>query len=181
MEIQSGQEIKHLDDMFSQFSEAFLGSMTGEGDIAYRNKINISILDYSLESLKEVDRYLKVLYQNPLDNSSIEYQNVIVWCGAYIGEVIRRNAIVEYHWIHYDEHMKNKDSSLRDIIPLTLTTHAFLVTSNSNYVTMPMNKVARWLDEGESNNVHFYAAGDISRKNDVSSTKIPSKPWWKFW
>jgi hypothetical protein len=156
--------MNYLDDMFGQFSEAFLGHMSGEGDIPYRNKIDTRILDYSPESLKEVDRYLKFLYQNSLEFSNVEYQNLIVWCGAYIGEVIRRNAIVEYHWIDYEEHMKNKDLNTRNMIPLMLTTHAFLVAIDSNYITMPMNKVARWLDEGESNNVHYYASVDISRK-----------------
>jgi hypothetical protein len=84
-----------------------------------------------------------------------------VWC---LGEVIRRNAAIEYHWIHYDDYMKNKSDSLRNTIPLSLTTHAFLLAIEFNYVTMPMNKVARWLDEGEANNVHFYASVDIAKK-----------------
>ncbi|HVV53936.1 MAG TPA: hypothetical protein VHC47_01350 [Mucilaginibacter sp.] len=154
----------YLDEMFSQFSDAFLGIMVGDGDIPHRDKLKISLLNYTPESLKEIDSYLKLLYQNPLDDSSIEYQNVIVWCGAYVGEVIRRNAVLEYHWIHYEDYMKDKDPKLKNIIPLTLTTHAFLLAIHTNYITMPMNKVAKWLDEGASNNIEYYAATDISRK-----------------
>lgn len=150
--------------MFAQFAEAFLGNLAGQGDIAFRNKLDVLLLDYSPKSLHSVDRYLAFLHKNPLDTASIEYQNVVVWGGAYVGEVIRRNAATEYHWIEYEEYMKDADSNRRNVIPLVLTTHAFLVAASSKYVTMPMNKIARWLDEGESNNVHYYASVDISRK-----------------
>ncbi len=156
--------MEYLDEMFDQFSQAFLGEMEGEGDVPYRDKINTISLNYSLDSLKEVDNYLKILHRQSEGISDTEYQNLIVWCGAYIGEVIRRNAAIEYHWIHYDDYMKNKSDSLRNTIPLSLTTHAFLLAIEFNYVTMPMNKVARWLDEGEANNVHFYASVDIAKK-----------------
>jgi hypothetical protein len=156
--------MEYLDDMFDQFSQAFLGDMVGEGDIPYRARIRTSNLDYSLESLKEVDNYLNILYKNLGSLSDIEYQNVVVWGGAYIGEVIKRNASIEYHWVHYDEYMKDRDVSLKNVIPLLLPTHAFLVAINSKYMTMPMNKVAKWLDEGAANNVQFYAKTDILRK-----------------
>jgi hypothetical protein len=60
--------------------------------------------------------------------------------------------------------MKDKDQSLKNLIPYTLGTHALLVGTDSGNVTMPMNKVARFLEDGEENNVHFYASTDISRK-----------------
>src|SRR5580700_10141972 len=99
--------MEYLDDMFSQFAEAFLGNMTGEGDIPFRNKIDTSNLDYSLNSLHLVDRYLKFVYKHPT-YSDLEHQNMVVWGGAYVGEVIRRNAVREYHWVHYDEYMKTR-------------------------------------------------------------------------
>lgn len=179
--------MNYLDDMFAQFAEAFLGNMEGDGDVPFRNKLNVSKLDYSLESLKEVDRYLAILYKIGIGNSCKEYQNVVVWAGAYLGEVIRGNAAEEYHWVHYEEYMKNKDVRLGNLIPLLLTTHAFLMATHFEYITMPMNKIARWLDEGASNNVHFYAAGDISRKvgdhkqEDGIASNPKIKPWWKIW
>jgi hypothetical protein len=180
--------MKHLDKMFSQFAEAFLGNMAGDGDIPFREKLNLPALNYSLSSLNDVDHYLKYLYSKSIDTSSIEYQNVVVWCGSYIGEVIRRNAIIEYHWVHYEEHMKGKDQNIKNLIPYMLGTHAFLVATDSSYVTMPINKVARFLGEGEENNVHFYASGDIFRKQTQrlasETAKNPDllrKPWWKFW
>lgn len=177
--------MNYHDDMFGQFAEAFLGNMEGDGDIPVRDKLTTSKLDYSLESLQEVDRYLEIVYKIKISDSSKEYQNLVVWAGAYIGEVIRRNADEEYHWVQYNEYMENKDASLKNLVPLLLTTHAFLVVVESDYMTMPINKVARRLDEGSSNNVHFYAAGDISRKSgsrnqgDISNSK--TKPWWKIW
>jgi len=180
--------MNYLDEMFDQFAEAFLGKMKGEGDIPLRDKLNTRSLDYSSRSLHEVNKYLKRIYRTNIDISSIEYQNVVVWCGAYIGEVIRRNATMEFHWIHYEDHMKDKDQNLKNLIPYTLGTHALLVSTNTGFVTMPIKKVAMFLEEGEANNVHFYASTDISRKktpaNSSVATKtsgIPRDPWWKFW
>jgi len=151
----------HLDDMFGQFAEAFLGNMVGEGDIPLRGNLDTSKLNYSASSLNIVDDYLNVLYNNGSELSDLEYQNVIVWCGAYVGEVIRKNAIMEYHWIGYEEYMEDKSPALKNMIPLGLTTHAILASSKN--MTMPMNKIARWLDEGDSNNVHFYAMPEIKK------------------
>jgi hypothetical protein len=30
-------------------------------------------------------------------------------------------------------------------------------------MSMPLNKIARFIDEGPENNVHFFAQGDIAR------------------
>ena len=178
----------HLDETCSQYAEAFVGNIVGEGDIPLRSALNVSALDYSPDSLHEVDRYLNRLYRNGVDPSSVEYQHVVVWCGAYIGEVIRRNAIVEYHWVHYVDYMKIKDAGLKKMMPYTLGTHIILAAADSSCSTLPINKVARYLDEGESNNIHYYTMGDISRtrKQTPASGALgkgaaASKPWWKFW
>jgi len=57
--------------------------------------------------------------------------------------------------------MQVKNEKLKNAIPLTLTTHALLVTVDSDYMTMPMNKIARWLNEGPENNVYYYASIDV--------------------
>jgi len=155
--------MEYLDNMFDQFSQAFLGIMDGEGDIPDRASLNVAALDYSPKSLKAVDNYLNIIYKSHKELSDIEYQNIVVWAGAYVGEVIRRNAVTEYHWINYDDYMKDKDADRRRILPLTLPTHAFLFSVNFKSVTMPMNKIARWLDEGPDNNVEYYAGVDIKR------------------
>lgn len=181
--------MKNMDDFFQQYAEGFIGNMDGEGDIAYRNELNKQALDYSLNSLNEVNRYLQFLHHKKFNDANPEYQYVVVWCGAYIGEVIRKNAARRFHWVLYEDYMKNKDPNMRTLIPYTLGTHAFLVTAEGSYTTMPINKVARYLEEGEENNVHFYAAGDISRanKNHPNQETTPhtsnqsAKPWWKFW
>ena len=178
--------MNYLDDEFSQYAEAFLGNMIGEGDIAFRSVLNSNVLNYSIESLHEVNHYLKLLHKKAKEIANIEYQNTVVWCGAYIGEVIRRNANLAYHWVQYEEYMKDKDQRFRNLLPYTLGTHALLITADASYVTLPINKVVRFLEEGEENNIHFYAGADISKTNagqEQSVTKNPQrqrKPWWKF-
>lgn len=155
----------YYDEMFGDFAEAFLGNLEGEGDVPIREALDVSALDYSLESLKSVDSYLKKLHEMHLDTSGKEYQNVVVWGGAYLGEVIRRNAQLNYHWMEYEDYMAKVDSTIRKSIPLILTTHMLLVAVTNLYMTMPMNKVARWIEEGEANNLHYYASLDITRNN----------------
>jgi hypothetical protein len=174
--------MNYLDDTFSQYAEAFVGNRRGEGDIPHREKLNTPAFDYTINSLHEVDQYLNFLFSNNIDQSGIEYQNVVIWCGAYIGEVIRKNAQAQYHWVHYEEYMKERDPGARNLIPYTLGTHALLVSAEAAHMTLPVNKVARYLAEGEDNNVHYYASGDIEKSNKKLGIKSPqTKSWWKFW
>lgn len=179
----------YVDDILVQYAEAFIGNMEGDGDIAYKNELRSNILNYSTESLHEVDRYLALVHTKRLDNKSIEYQNTVLWCGAYTGEVIKRNAPAGYHWLHYEEYMKNKEQQIKQLIPYLMGTHFMLADTDSTYVTMPVNKVIRAIEEGNENNIHFYAEGDIARKkkgvapsqNKVISPTANNKPRWKIW
>ena len=181
--------MKYMDDHFEQFAEGFIGNMEGDGDIPFRDKLNSQALDYSLSSLNEVNQYLKFLHQRMFNDARPEYQHVVVWCGAYVGEVIRKNATMKYHWVLHEDYMKDKAENMKNLLPYTLGTHALLMVADGSYISMPVNKVARYLEEGEENDVHFYVAGDISRsnKNEPLQTETnkttgqSSKPWWKFW
>jgi len=155
--------VTELQSIFAEFAEACVGKVKGDGDIAYPNKLKRKSLDYSTASLKEIDAYLEFLF-NKKGFSDREYSNTVLWCGAYVGEVIRRNAKRKYVWMDYDDYMKKTSNpKLRNIIPLGFTTRAFLVTGKDT-MTMPVNKIARFLDEGPENNIYFYASAEIKGK-----------------
>lgn len=149
-----------LNETFSQNSEKFI-----HNDIPFRATLNGKKLNYSVKSLKLVDRYLELLFEKKQpEKSSAEYENVVIWCGAYIGEVIRRNAATEYHWIEYADYMKGKDENIQNAMPYMLATQALLYSAQLDFMTLPLNKVTRYLNEGKTHSVYHYANGDLIKK-----------------
>jgi hypothetical protein len=73
-----------------------------------------------------------------------------------VGEVIRRNAEQEYHWLSYEDYMATKPENTRSAIPFTFGTQ-FILAKDSG-MTLPINKVCRWLAEGPEHDLHFYAS-----------------------
>jgi hypothetical protein len=68
---------------------------------------------------------------------------------------------------------------LQGIVPeRTVATCAFLVLPN-DYMSLPLNKIARIIDEGPENNVHFFARGDIAQANPSSESAGGGNNWLK--
>ena len=69
------------------FCEAFLGLSTfEEGGIAYEDSIERKNLDYSIESLHALDKYLDVLHKNNEELKDQTYTNTVLAAGCYLGE-----------------------------------------------------------------------------------------------
>ena len=57
-------------------------------------------LDFSIESLGFVDDYLEQMRSRQLEEGGEDYCKLVLRCGAYVGEVILRNASGKtYHWL----------------------------------------------------------------------------------
>jgi hypothetical protein len=83
--------------------------------------------------------------------------------GAYVGEVIRNNAKRRYDWVDYDQYMP-RHPDLRRLIPeRTTATCAFLCT-DTDVMTMPLNKIVRFIEEGPENNIHYYASVECQQE-----------------
>ena len=155
--------MQELDSIFEEFAEAFAGRIRSElGEIASPSLLSRAQLDYSLNSLDEVDRYLGNLVARKVDLADQEYENTVLWGGAYAGEVIRRNAQLEYHWTPYEDFMATHEN-LRKVLPFGFTTRTLLCCVDGA-MTMPINKVARFLDEGPENSLRYYAGVECNRK-----------------
>ena len=77
-------------------------------------KLNLSKLDYSLESLAEIDAWLEVIHQTNLaevgsgkagqtlkrDGRGV---NSITLAGLYLGETVKRNSDLGWAWVPFDE------------------------------------------------------------------------------
>ena len=147
-----------LNELFQEFAEAFVGRVTGDGDIAFPAKLKRGKLDFSLESLREVDTYLAYLRKHRQKASSQEMNNALLWGGAYVGEVIRRIAKRSYEWTEHADFIA-ANPRLEQVIPLTFGTQVLLLAEDGS-MTLPINKLVRFLEEGPENSVHFYAGGE---------------------
>lgn len=142
------------------FVDAFLGKADfAAGGLAFESQIPRQQLDFSLESLHALDTYLDLLHLNAKSLKGQQYNNTVLAAGCYLGEVIRRHAPVCYDWVNYEDYFPSHPT-VATMAPYGVGTSAVLVAEN-RAMTMPINKVCRYIDEGNSNNTHFYATAEI--------------------
>jgi hypothetical protein len=162
--------MSELDSIFNEFARAFVGTVKDGKEIALPGVLNRKLLDGTLESLHEVDRYLFHLHKNRATLLGKDIHTTLLRTGAYVGEVIRHAAPAgEFEWVDYNDYLP-KHPELQKLIPLrTTATCAFLVHC-SGAMSMPINKVARFIDEGSENSVHYFAVCDLKRVEKRGST-----------
>ena len=144
------------------FCEAFEGLSTfEEGGIAYEQDIERNKLDYSIESLHTLDKYLDILHKNNEQLKEQTYTNTILAAGCYLGETIRRNAKLKYTWTNYNDYFPMYPDLMK-IVNEDLGSSSVLVADDGK-MTMPINKIIRYVFEGPENNTHFYASAEIKQ------------------
>ncbi len=153
--------MSELNPIFQDFSDRFVGRIRAANDIVLPKKLSRFALNYSIESLVHVDEYLAAVRADvsQLDQFQTELNNTMLWGGAYVGEVLRKNAQRVYKWIDYEDFMPTHPSLAGIIGPRTLATCAFLYEPKRDSMCMPINKVVRCIYEGPDNNVHYFATG----------------------
>jgi hypothetical protein len=155
-----------IDDRFHRFAVAFAGALDDAKPICFPGQLQRDKLDLTLESLRDVEAYLAFLHRNKKRIVDAEWHSTVLYGGAYVGEVIRNETDNYYHWIDYNEYMP-LHPELKAMIPeRTTATCAFLVDDRGK-MSMPLNKIAQYIDEGEENSVHFFAHGDIVHARDA--------------
>lgn len=155
-----------IDDIFHEFAAAFAGAFNDAKPICFSNQLNRDALDLSYASLKQVDEYLAYLHRHKHELGADEWNSTVLYGGAYVGEVIRNETDNHYRWIDYDDYIPHHPD-LQAMIPEKSTpTCAFIIDDNGK-MSMPLNKIARFIDEGEENSVHFFAHSDIKHARDA--------------
>ncbi|MCU0242783.1 MAG: hypothetical protein MUF51_10220 [Vicinamibacteria bacterium] len=152
-----------LNSIFREFALAFIGRLDGaDGEIADPERLRRNKLDGSLDSLHVVDEYLAHLHKMSRRIPEDRWHRTVLWGGAYLGEVIRYETAYRFNWVDYNEYMP-RHPRLQPILPeRTVASCAFLVLPD-DFMIMPLNKIARFIDEGPENSVHFFAQCDIAR------------------
>ena len=117
-------------------------------------------LDYSIESLLQVNRYLDAVRSAPRIR---DHWNVVVLrCGAYLGEVIRRHCECEaYHWVDFNNARK-LDDRLFATYGHRIATSAVLYSPTAGFC-FPLAKVEKNLKDGSAEDLPFFVEVLVSR------------------
>jgi hypothetical protein len=156
--------MENVNNIFAEFAACFVGELNGDGEIVHPERLDRQKLDYSLPSLRVVDEYLKYLHTNHPEQMGGEWVNAVLWGGAYVGEVIRRNAPREYDWVDFDDFIREYPDTCRLLGEEKQLGFCALLTPGGGAFTLPINKMLRFIHDGPENSVHFYAACEVRER-----------------
>jgi hypothetical protein len=121
--------------------------------------LDSSKLDFSLSSLVVIDKHLAKIRRRKLEDDDLI--KFVLRCGAYVGEVIRRNSKAKtYHWLDFEEAARLSTDVKH--FGRCLPTVAILWDNKSGF-TFPLGKVVKFLENGPEDSVHFFAKVMISK------------------
>ena len=111
-------------------------------------------LDFSYNSLKIVDQYLIEIRKIGLDKlSNEEFTRIVVRTGAYVGKTIRKNDKSEqWNWVDFENAQKISPEFFKD--SEKSLAYAAVLTDGQQF---PLNKVIKFLNNGEEDSLYFYA------------------------
>lgn len=110
-------------------------------------------LDYSLESLRHLDTYLEAVHgERP--QSEEELNRVVMRCGAYVGEVIRKHSSVKLDWAAFKE--AAKFSSYVNDAGYSAGT-AGILWSDATTMCFPISKVGKLVENHSEDSVFGFA------------------------
>jgi hypothetical protein len=116
-----------------------------------RETLDPEKFDFSLESLKHLDEYLEMVYQDQPDDETL--MPIALRGGAYLGEVIKKHSEQNYHW--YDFEQASKLSPMVKELGMSLGTAAVLAVDREN-LCFPIAKIMKYLDNGSEDSTYLF-------------------------
>jgi hypothetical protein len=156
--------MENVNDIFAEFAASFAGTLDGDGEIVLPERLDRSKLDYSIPSLKVVDDYLQYLHENRPDQMGRDWVKAVLWGGAYVGEVIRRNAPREYNWVDFDEFIREYPDTIQLLGEEKQLGMCAVLTPGGGGFTLPVNKMLRFIHDGSGDSVYFYSACEVRER-----------------
>jgi hypothetical protein len=115
--------------------------------------LDVTKLDFSIESLSHVNDYLEIVRKD--ENVQANWSVVVLRAGAYVGEVIRLNdKKTSWIWINYADAIKI-DPKI-ETFGKSIGTAALLYDGKKGFL-FPLAKVEKYLNNGKEDNVKFFA------------------------
>jgi len=149
---------KVQDEALADLAQMFLSNP--EDPTPGGESLNVARCDFSVESLGVVDAHLEAIRGRRLEGPAM--MKLVLRCGAYVGEVVRRHAATgkPWHWIQYDEAVK-LDARLASL-GQGLGTAVVLWDGESGFF-FPLARVGKYLDNGAEDSVRVFAHGILAQ------------------
>ena len=158
------EEMEYVNEIFGGFAACFAGTLEGDGEIVHPERLGREKLDYTLTSLKAVDEYLTYLHEHRPEQMGAEWVKAVLWGGAYVGEVVRRNAPREYNWADFDVFLREYPETTQLLGDEKQLGFCALLTAGGGGFTLPINKTLRFICDGPEDSVYFYAACEVRER-----------------
>jgi hypothetical protein len=142
---------KYIDHEFSDLS--IMLCQDSESPTYRRQLLDPSRLDFSIGSLQHIDPYLDALHAEPPQHED-DLMRVVLRCGAYVGEVIRRNSPNEMHWVAFKEAAKH--SAFAKGLGHSPATTGILWRDPEN-MCFPLAKICKFIENGREDSVYSFA------------------------
>ena len=141
---------RYVDREFSDLSVMLCNDL--ENPTYKHELLNEERLDFSVESLKHIDAYLDVLHGDPPQEE--DAIRVVLRCGAYVGEVIRKHSPDEMHGVAFRE--AERYSAFAKGLGHSAATAGILWRDPEN-MCFPLGKVCKFLENGSEDSVYSFA------------------------
>ncbi len=129
--------------------------LTDEMDTPFHDFFEGKDLDYSFDSLKIIDSYLDEIRKKKHELSDEQYTKVVMRCGIYCGEVIKKHSKNSRRWIVYEDFMA-RNPEFKDKFPMSVANGVALFAEPDNF-SFPLAKVVKYLENGPEDSLYFFA------------------------
>ena len=141
---------RYADEEYSDLSLMF--TLDEENPTFKRDLLNPKKLDFSLESLRHIDEYLEYIHKNTPDGN--DFLRLVLRCGAYVGEVMRKHSNKEIHWVSYEDAAKCSESFRK--FEYTVAS-AGVLWHGPESMSFPLGKVCKFIENGNEDSVYSFA------------------------
>jgi hypothetical protein len=117
-----------------------------------RDLLDASALDFSMDSLAAIESYLEAIRRDRLEAGDL--LRIVLRCGAYVGEVVRRHGTAELHWVDYDE------AARESRLVMEMGRHAgtmAVLRAGPDRMCFPLGKVNKFIENGPEDSVVLFA------------------------
>jgi len=121
------------------------------GGLHMGTSLRRDLLDYSLNSLAAVDAYLAIIHAQP--GTDRQMLIVALRCGAYVGEVMRRNSGAAMQWRTFDR-AAAISPLVKDLGKQPSTLGVLIHQTGS--ISFPLGKVVKFLTLGPHESVRVF-------------------------
>lgn len=150
--------MENVNGYFSEFATWFAsGEPEQRHEVVHVRFLERSKLDYALDSLRVVDRYLDHLHRMQPPEFRSDWITTVLRAGAYVGEVLARLSPRTLDWVEFNVLVAHHPDAKKWLGGEAQTkTRAVLTTPDFAFMTAPLRKVVKYILDGEGDSVWYY-------------------------